>query len=132
MTGTVQPRLGLGRLAGRRVLIAEDSWLTADTLSVLLEAEGARVVGPSATCAGALAYLEREAVDFALVDMGLGDAFADRLAEELVARTIPFFVLTGYSALPTNADERAIKVIRKPIDKRVLIDLLSGYFGPGS
>jgi two-component SAPR family response regulator len=127
MVEPTSPRMGHGRLAGLRVLIAEDSWLIADTLSVLLEEEGAWVVGRSASCAGAIGLLRQATVDFALIDMGLTDSFADQLAVELVKRSVPFAIVTGYGALPSNADEHAVKVIHKPIEKQVLVDLLSGY-----
>jgi len=125
MAGAIAPRLGYGRLKGLRVLIAEDSWLTADTLTVLLEEEGAHVLGPSATCAGAVDILAQERTDVALIDLHLADAFADALVDDLVRRKIPYAVLTGYGALPTNAGEQAIEVISKPIEKAKLIDLLS-------
>lgn len=127
MVETSMPRSGRGRLLGLRVLIAEDSWLIADTLSVLLEEEGARVVGPSASSEGALQLLEEEDANFALVDMSLSDTFADRIIEKLVDRSIPFAIITGYGALPTNVDAPAVRVFRKPVDRKLLIDLLSGY-----
>ena len=118
---------GRGRLSGLRVLIAEDSWLIADTLAVLLEEEGARVVGPAASCADSLELLGRQSVDFALVDMKLTDAFADQLAEELVSLTIPYAVITGIAALPSHAHDDAVMVLYKPIVHKTLIELLSGY-----
>ena len=127
MVGIAMPRAGRGRLAGLRVLIAEDSWLIADTLSVLLEEEGARVIGPSATSKGALQLLEEEETNFALVDMSLSDTFADGIIEQLVRRSIPFAIVTGFGALPTDADASAVRVFRKPIDRKLLIDALSGY-----
>jgi len=109
------------------VLIAEDSWLIADTLSVLLEEEGARVIGPSSTSKGALELLEKEETNFALVDMSLSDTFADAVIDQLVKRSIPFAIVTGFGALPTDGDAHAIRVFRKPIDRKLLIDALSGY-----
>ncbi len=119
-----------GRLAGLRVLLAEDSWLIADTLCVLLEEEGVCVVGPVSTNAGSIAALQQHAVDFAVVDLSLADAFADALVDELVSRGIPNAVITGYGALPTNADAEAIKVMRKPIDRGVLIELIGRHAVP--
>lgn len=110
-----------GQLVGLRVLIAEDSWLTADLLSVQLEEEGARVVGPASTCAGALELIGQQVIDVALVDMELGDAFADDLIDDLNRRAIPYVVMTGYGALPTNADEKAVARIDKPIERKLLI-----------
>ncbi len=40
------------------ILIAEDDWLVADTLAVLLEEQGARIVGPSPEARKAIELLE--------------------------------------------------------------------------
>lgn len=123
----VKTRHGRGRLLALRVLIAEDSWLFADTLAVLLEEEGAHVLGPFGTVAKALACLDNEAVDFAIVDLSLGDGFADRLVDNLVTRRVPHAIVTGYQALPTDADRAAVAMLRKPCDTGELIDLLSRF-----
>jgi ActR/RegA family two-component response regulator len=123
----VKTRHGRGRLLALRVLIAEDSWLFADTLAVLLEEEGAYVLGPFGTVGKALDCLHSETVDFAIVDLNLGDAFADRLVDSLVARQVPHAIVTGFQALPTNADRAAVATLRKPCDTRELIDLLSRF-----
>ena len=129
-------RAACGRLVNLRVLIVEDTWLIADTLAVVLESEGARVVGPTPTGSGAQDLLRLEKVDIALVDMSLSDGFADTLIEDLDARSIPYFIVTGFGSLPSDADARAIKVIRKPFEPGKIVDLLgnfirsrSGYHG---
>jgi AmiR/NasT family two-component response regulator len=118
---------GSGRLIGLRVLIAEDQWLTADTLAVLLEEEGARVIGPCPTTVSAMKRIATEPVDFALVDMGLKDRFSDPVIQKLDAERIPYAVITGFNFLPTNAHDSAVAVIKKPIDKGGLIKLLSPF-----
>jgi DNA-binding NtrC family response regulator len=118
---------GSGDLAGLRVLIAEDQYLLADTIAVLLEEEGAFVLGPFATTHTAIECLEAERVDFALVDMGLKDTFSDRLLVELTARDIPHAVITGFDYLPTNAFDHAVEVLKKPVDKRKLVQLLKRF-----
>lgn len=120
-------RASCGRLQELRVLVVEDSWLIADTLAVVLEAEGATVLGPTPTAAGALELLKQEVVHVALVDMSLGDGFADALIGVLDERQVPFFIVTGFGALPTNADAGAIKVIEKPVGSGPLIDLLDKF-----
>jgi two-component SAPR family response regulator len=114
-----------GCLAGLRVLIAEDEWLLADTLSVHLEEEGAQTVGPCPTAAEAIRMLISKPVDAAIVDMNLKDSFSDPLISRLVEMDIPFVILTGYMSLPSNADERAVQVLHKPVDRKKLIRLLS-------
>ena len=117
-------RHGRGRLLGMSVLIAEDSWLFADTLAVLLEEEGAHVLGPFGTVAKAMTCLLTESVDFAVVDLNLGDTFADRLVDKLVEQDVPYAIVTGYHALPTNADHGAVATLSKPCNTKELIDLI--------
>jgi DNA-binding NtrC family response regulator len=118
---------GRGDLAGLHVLVAEDQYLLADTIAVLLEEEGALVLGPFATTHTAFECLKSERVDFALVDMGLKDTFSDRLLFDLTARDIPHAVITGFDYLPTNAFDNAVEVLKKPVDKKKLVQLLKRF-----
>lgn len=118
---------GFGRLTGLRVLIVEDAWVIADTLAVALESEGARVVGPAPSGASAAALLQEEEADIALVDMSLSDGFADELVDDLTRRGIPFVIITGFEALPTNCDARALAVLRKPVSQCAIVNLLSTF-----
>lgn len=119
---------GVGLLTGMRILIAEDDWLIADTLAVLLEEQGAKIVGPSPDTGHAIALLNDAAViDFALVDMSLRDGFSDELIHNLNELSIPFAIITAYHALPTNCGDRAVATLLKPVDHRKLFELLSLY-----
>lgn len=116
-----------GKLSGLRVLIAEDNWVNADTMSVILEEEGATVIGPSSTVAASIELLRAEATDFALVDMNLSDSFADGLAAELKQRSIPFAIITAYRSLPTDADAHAEAVLHKPVSAKAIVDVISRW-----
>lgn len=115
----------VGKLSGLRVLVAEDVWVDADLLCVILMEEGATVLGPFNTAAKAIEVVRNEEVDLALVDMELADAFADDLAAEINAHSVPYAIITGFRALPSNADADAIGVLRKPYTSKALIDLLT-------
>jgi len=86
-----------GPFSGKRVLIAEDDGLIAEDLRALVERQGGIVVIMAPTTAGALAAVERHAVDLALLDVRLGDGTAEDVARALRARRIPFIVVTGYA-----------------------------------
>ena len=119
-----------GRLSGMRVLVAEDVWIYADTLCVILEEQGAVVLGPCNTAAKAMEIVRHTEIDFALVDMGLADTFADNLVVEINARGIPYAIVTGYQNLPTNADANAVGVLQKPLKAKALVDLLADFAKP--
>lgn len=119
-----------GRLSGLRILVAEDHWIEADTLCVRLEEEGAQAIGPFRHATDAIAALAQHRVDFALVDMVLQDTTADPLLRELTRRSVPHGVITGYSALPTNATESASLHLLKPVQWDFLFDSISDIVRP--
>ena len=127
MTASKTSPFPAGKLSGLRVLVAEDNWVNADTMSVILEEEGATVVGPSSTAAASIELVRTEATDFALVDMSLSDAFADSLAAELKQRSIPFAIITAYRTLPTDADAHAEAVLHKPVSAKAIVDVISRW-----
>ncbi len=118
-----------GKLRELRVLLVEDSWLLADLLAVRLEEEGAFVQGPFSKACDAIAHLQDNTIDIALVDMVLKDSCADGLIDWLIERGVPYAIMTGYQALPTNAGSAAIAVLQKPLDLKVLVTLLSKFTG---
>jgi DNA-binding NtrC family response regulator len=118
---------GPGPLKGMRVLVVEDNGATAFLIEQMLLENGARLVGTCASVTAARSLLATERVDFALIDLRLADQFADGLIEETVARNLRFAVLTGLLAYPSNAQEHAVGVLRKPIDRHKLIQLLSAF-----
>ena len=110
-----------------RVLVVEDSWNVANALKDILEKAGATVLGPVPSVDAALSFIRREPVSVALVDMNLQELFADDVVSELTERRIPFLIVTAYETLPTNADQFAAGVIRKPVNGDELIGLLSRF-----
>ena len=82
---------------------------------------GCVVVGPAASVAQALALLDRETVDGALLDVTLGAGERSYpIAEALGAREVPFIVVTGYGVDGVNPRFAAVEVIQKPFDPCML------------
>ena len=112
-----------GALAGKRVLIAEDSWHVAHALRLTVEGEGAEVVGPVPTLKRAFGLLAGEGgddIDLALVDMNLREELAFPLLEALGARGVKCVVLSGYRNLG-ELDDNAVAVLGKPVQPDGLI-----------
>ena len=78
------------------VLLVEDEALVAMNLQDDLKDAGYAVVGPFDTCAAALAWLETETPDLAVLDTVLKDGTCRALAAELARRGIGFVLWSGH------------------------------------
>ena len=110
-----------------KVLVVEDESLVAMLVEDLLLDLGFEVVGPAANAAQAIALALSRNLDFALLDVNLGegqDSFG--VADMLRVRRVPFAFVTGYGAGGVRPDLRDAPVISKPINPRVLARLLKG------
>ena len=116
-------------LAGRKVLLVEDSMIIALDAEDALREIGAENVMVAANVARALKVLENGGVDFALLDINLGGENSLAVADVLMARGIPFAFATGYgedtllTAGYTNAP-----VLKKPYTADQLRLALDGRF----
>ena len=105
-------------LTGRLILLVEDEFLVADTLSQMLEGLGAAILGPAATIERALAVLAgTDRVDFAVVDVNLRGERSYAVADALLERGIPFAFTTGYGASMIPERYRHAAVLQKPFGK---------------
>lgn len=106
----------MSKLTGRRVLVVEDEALVAMLVEDALLDAGAGVIGPAATVAEALACLERETPDVAVLDLNLAGETSTPVADVLAARGIPFVVATGYGADGLPPGHAKATVLAKPYD----------------
>ena len=98
------------------VLLVEDNPIIAMNTEALLEELGIDRVLTAGTVADALALVDRERFDLAILDLKLGDE-EDSLpiAEQLDARGVPIIFATGFGediALPEG--HGAARVLKKP------------------
>jgi DNA-binding response OmpR family regulator len=111
--------------SGRRpcILIAEDYGAIAMMLYEDLSEAGFEVSGPFTSCSAALASLDRQAPDAAILDIELNDGPCVALARTLRDKGIPFLVLTGH-----NSDRSYDNVfsdapwLAKPMSNDVLVN----------
>jgi two-component system CheB/CheR fusion protein len=106
-------------LDGTRILLVEDAKDIRDVFTMLLEAEGARVVA-TGSGAEAAAIAAREDFDLLLTDLGLPDIPGDVLVRRVlaVARRRPrVVVVTGYDEpfLSRARQAGADVVLTKPV-----------------
>jgi CheY-like chemotaxis protein len=91
--------MGLGAC---RVLVVEDEMLIAMTIEDVLQGLGCEIVGPVATIEKALKLAQGGAFDAAILDVTIRGGKVYPVAEQLLARGIPFVLASGYGdwALP--------------------------------
>ncbi len=107
-------------LAGRRILVVEDevmvSWMLEDMLGQL----GCAIVGPAARVDQALAIIDAENVDAAVLDVNLNGAKSYPVADALTARGVPFVFSTGYGKKGLGADYVRFPLLQKPFKRSTL------------
>jgi CheY-like chemotaxis protein len=81
------------------------------------------VIGPFATVSDALAAVEREAIDAAILDINLAGEMVYPVAKALKARNVPFVFMTGYGWEAGTGPFPEARVFQKPIDREVLRQL---------
>ena len=94
MISRILPSLSV--LSGKRILLAEDLYLLADSVTAVLEDCRAIVVGPFPSCSAALKGMDGQRIDAAVLDVGLSDGCVFPVADKLRERGVPFVFLTGY------------------------------------
>jgi len=113
------------RLANLRVLVVEDSFLAAASISRMLVDLNCRVVGPVSTVEKAMAQISAGACDAAVLDINLSGETSEPIAEMLTERGVPYFFVTGYaSPMLLSARQRSHPRIHKPIAEAELRDAL--------
>ncbi len=109
-----------------RILVVEDELLIAMETEQILVDLGCSVVGPAPSVAQALALLDGEEPDFAILDVNLGPERSVPVAEALRKRGVPFALATGYdrAQLHESAYRDALH-LGKPLDHKRLVDALA-------
>jgi two-component system, response regulator PdtaR len=115
----------------KTVLIVEDEFLIAMELTLILERDGWRVMGPVATARNALQLIDDESPSVALLDVNLGNERATLVAETLKARDVPFAVASAYDSPERFGGEvlAGVANVGKPISERRLLTVLAQLTG---
>jgi CheY-like chemotaxis protein len=101
-------------LSGRRVLVVEDEMIVAWLLEDMLVDLGCVVVGPAASVNQAVATIDAQAFDAALLDVNLNGQMSYPVADALIARGLPFVFSTGYDKDRLLERYRTFPVLQKP------------------
>jgi CheY-like chemotaxis protein len=111
--------------SGRRVLVVEDEMMVAWLLEDMLGDLGYAVVGPASRVDQALALLDAEIVDAAVLDVNLNGQKSYPVAAALVARRVPFVFSTGYHKDSLTQGYQEFPALQKPFERAKLADALA-------
>jgi len=112
-----EPRISI---SGNRVLIVEDEALVAMVVTESLTTLGCSVVGPFSRCSDAIAAIEIDEIDAAILDVNLDGEMVYPLADLLSKRGVPYIFVTGYGVESIDGRFTHIPVIQKPVERHVL------------
>jgi two-component SAPR family response regulator len=117
------PRNGL---EGTRILVGDDEILIALDIAAILSDAGAAVIGPCTSLSHMLKLAKQEQLSGAILDIQLGRATTETVAEALFDRRIPFLFYSG-QRLPESIRMRWPEciVVPKPADELTLVKALA-------
>lgn len=119
-------------LRGRRLLVVEDDYFWADELSQGLKRVGAVVLGPAASVNAAGAFLQSQPdTDGVILDINLRGERSYPIADLLLARGVPFIIMTGYDMEALPAGYAAVPRLEKPVALDAVVQAVERLLTPG-
>jgi DNA-binding response OmpR family regulator len=112
-----------------RILLVEDEALIAMMLEDMLKQSGVIVLGPVGTAAEALASIEQNSLDCAILDYKLVDGSSRRVADALVERNVPFVFASGYDSSVIDSRYPNAPFLEKVFDRAQLLAAISAIRG---
>jgi CheY-like chemotaxis protein len=117
-------------LVGKRVLVVEDEMLVMMAIEDMLADLGCTSVTAAATVDKALALIEAEEFDLAILDVNLDGQRSYPVAEALTRHGIPFAFSTGYGGHGAAEGHGNNSVLSKPYDHAQLAKVLTTLLEP--
>ena len=117
-------------LAGKRILVVEDSPVVAPFTVDVLKELGCEVVGPAPNLASARVLIEAEPFDAALMDVHIRGERVFPLCELLAMQEVPFVFTSGYAdwQMPNEWQDRPR--LQKPYTIDQVREALEPLFTP--
>jgi two-component sensor histidine kinase len=112
-----------GKLAGKHFLVVEDEMLVALALSAGLQDAGAEVVASTGSASEAIAIIESQSLDGALLDANLKGRPVDDIAAALTRRNVPFVFVTGYGRESLPRAFATAPLLAKPFSQAQLLEV---------
>ena len=112
-------------LSGRRVLVVEDEMLVFIMIEDMPADLGCKSVTSAATVDKALALIDAQVFDAAMLDMNLNGNDSQLVAEALSARGVPFVYSTGNTGQSLRDGYSDRPVLKKPFKYEELAAILT-------
>jgi CheY-like chemotaxis protein len=109
----------------RRILLVEDEMLVAWLLEDMLTELGCAIVGPASSVNQALAMIDAEEIDAAVLDVNLNGQMSYPIADTLAVRGVPFLFSTGYDKDTLLDGYGTFPVLQKPFHRSILSETLA-------
>ena len=119
-------------LAGRRILVVEDSPVVAEASEDMLRDMGVAVLGPATNMAAALQLAAEEALDAAVVDINIRGGKAFPVLRILHGRGVPFLLTSGYADWTMPEEWQHQPRLAKPYTPNQLRESLLELLAPPS
>jgi DNA-binding response OmpR family regulator len=97
-----------------RILVVEDEMLVAMLIEDVLGDLGHQVIGPAMRIETALAVIENQAVDFAILDINIAGKQSFPVADRLKELQVPFIFASGYGFDGLIDKYKEIAILQKP------------------
>lgn len=113
-------------LEGRRILLVEDNFGIARSLSLLFKRYGAQIAGPAGTLEDALAIIAHGVnLDGAVLDINIRDEPVYPVADALHQHGVPMVFVTGYDEAFVSPHYADIPCMLKPWNAERLVQVLA-------
>jgi CheY-like chemotaxis protein len=112
-------------LSGRRVLVVEDEMMILMLIEDMLGDLGCEAVTGAATVEKAIALIDAQVFDAAMLDMNLNGDKSHSVADALAARGVPFVFSTGYSGHDMRDGYRDRPLLMKPVQYEKLAEVFT-------
>ena len=112
-------------LSGRRVLVVEDEMMVLMLIEDMLADLGCESVTAAATVDQAIALIDAQVFDAAMLDLNLNGNKSHPVAAALAVRGVPFVFSTGYTAHDMREGYRDRPLLKKPFQYEELIEVFT-------
>jgi DNA-binding response OmpR family regulator len=123
-----QDRSMTEQLRGLSILVVEDEYFIAMQIADAIKCRGGSVVGPVAGLKKARDLARQETIDGVILDLMLNGRTTLSFADELMSRSTPVILATGYAQSHIPERYSNLPQLTKPLREAALVRLIERTF----